>query len=123
MPDANTADGQSTHGPRAAKAIVPGQIPAQAPLRSRISANCEDRPQAPHGEEPRMVPRPQRSAGTSGSRVVAGRENGPVELARVAWLATVLACLIAVAILVLQGYYGYAGVTLAVAASAAINLK
>jgi hypothetical protein len=40
-----------------------------------------------------------------------------------AWLATVLACLIAVLILVLQGYLGYAGVTLAVAASAAINLK
>ena len=52
-----------------------------------------------------------------------GARMGPVELARVAWLATVLACLIAVAILVLQGYYGYAGVTLAVAASAAINLK
>ncbi len=40
-----------------------------------------------------------------------------------AWLATVLACLIAVLILVLQGYYGYAGVTFAVAVSAAINLK
>jgi hypothetical protein len=46
-----------------------------------------------------------------------------VDLARIAWLATVLASLIAVLILVLQGYFGYAGVTLAVAASAAINLK
>jgi hypothetical protein len=46
-----------------------------------------------------------------------------VDLARIAWLATVLACLIAVLILVLQGYLGYAAVTLAVAASAAINLK
>jgi hypothetical protein len=46
-----------------------------------------------------------------------------VDLARLGWLATVLACLIAVAILILQGYLGYAGVTLAVAASAAINLK
>lgn len=46
-----------------------------------------------------------------------------MDLARIAWLATVFACLIAVLILVLQGYLGYAGVTFAVAVSAAINLK
>lgn len=46
-----------------------------------------------------------------------------MDLARVAWLLTVVACLIAVLILVLNKYYGYAGVTLAVAASAAINLR
>jgi hypothetical protein len=46
-----------------------------------------------------------------------------VDLGRLAWLTTVLACLIAVLILVLQGYYGYASVTLAVAVAAAINLK
>jgi hypothetical protein len=34
----------------------------------------------------------------------------------------VLACLVTVLILVLQGYYGYAGVTLAVALAAGINL-
>jgi len=45
-----------------------------------------------------------------------------VDLARIGWLATVVACLIAVLILLLQGYYGYAGVTFAVAISAAINL-
>ena len=45
-----------------------------------------------------------------------------MDLARVAWLATVLACLIAAAILLVEGYYGYAGVTFAVALSAAINL-
>jgi len=39
-----------------------------------------------------------------------------------AWLGTSLACLIAVVVLVLQGYYGYAGVTFAVAVAAAINL-
>jgi hypothetical protein len=52
-----------------------------------------------------------------------GHENRLVDLARIAWLATVLACLIAVLILVLDGYYGYAGVTFAVAISAAINLR
>jgi hypothetical protein len=46
-----------------------------------------------------------------------------VDLARLGWLATVLACLIAVLILVLQGYLGYAAVTFVVALSAAINLK
>jgi hypothetical protein len=49
-------------------------------------------------------------------------DNKTVDLARIGWLATVIACLIAVLILVLQGYYGYAGVTLAVAISAAFNL-
>ena len=45
-----------------------------------------------------------------------------MDLARIGWLVTVVACLIAVVILVIDGYYGYAGVTFAVAASAAINL-
>ncbi len=43
-------------------------------------------------------------------------------LARAAWLVTVGVLLITVLILVLQGYYGYAGVTFAVALAAAINL-
>ena len=46
-----------------------------------------------------------------------------VDLARFAWLATVFVCLIAVTVLLLDGYYGYAGVTLAVAIAAAINLR
>jgi hypothetical protein len=45
-----------------------------------------------------------------------------VELARIAWLGTVLVLLVAVLVLALQGYIGYAGVTLAVAVCAAINL-
>jgi hypothetical protein len=45
-----------------------------------------------------------------------------MNLGRIAWLVTVLACLIAVAILVVNGYFGYAAVTFAVALSAAINL-
>lgn len=46
----------------------------------------------------------------------------PVTLGRIAWLLTVLACLIAAAILLVQGYFGYAAVTFAVSLSAAINL-
>jgi hypothetical protein len=45
-----------------------------------------------------------------------------VDLPRIAWLATVLVLFVAVLVLVLQGYLGYAGVTFAVAACAAINL-
>ena len=45
-----------------------------------------------------------------------------MDLARVAWLGTVLVLLVAVFVLALQGYIGYAGVTFAVAACAAINL-
>jgi hypothetical protein len=64
---------------------------------------------------------PRRASMSTG--VAPDDENDLVDLARIGWLTTVLACLIAVVILVLQGYYGYAGVTFAVAASAAINLK
>jgi hypothetical protein len=49
-------------------------------------------------------------------------KNKPVNLARIAWLVTVLLCLVAVLILVLQGYLGYAGVAFAVALAAALNL-
>jgi len=47
---------------------------------------------------------------------------GAVDLARIGWLVTVFACTVAVLILVLEGYFGYAGVTFAVAVSAAINV-
>lgn len=46
-----------------------------------------------------------------------------MDLARIGWLATAGVLLVAVLILVLQGYLGYASVTLAVAMSAAINLR
>lgn len=45
-----------------------------------------------------------------------------MELSRVAWLTTVGGCLVAVLVLVLEGYIGYAAVTLAVALSAMVNL-
>ena len=45
-----------------------------------------------------------------------------MNVGRIAWVATALACLIAAAVLVMQGYFGYGAVTFAVALSAAINL-
>jgi len=61
-------------------------------------------------------------AAARGAAILSGGKNVHVDLGRIAWLATVLACLIAVLILLLQGYYGYASVTFAVAVSAGINL-
>jgi hypothetical protein len=46
-----------------------------------------------------------------------------VPLSRIAWLTTVGACLVTAVILLLSGYLGYAGVLLAIALSAAINLR
>jgi hypothetical protein len=63
-----------------------------------------------------------RSRCVEGAAIPQGGKNVRVDLGRIAWLATVLACLIAVLILLLQGYYGYASVTFAVAVSAGINL-
>jgi hypothetical protein len=49
-------------------------------------------------------------------------QNTAVNLGRIAWLGTVGALLIAVLILVFEGYFGYAAVTFAVAVAAFINL-
>jgi len=45
-----------------------------------------------------------------------------VPLPKIAWLTTVFVCLVASLILLLSGYLGYAGVALAIALAAAINL-
>jgi hypothetical protein len=45
-----------------------------------------------------------------------------VSLSRIAWLLTVIACLITAAVMLLEHYRGYPAVALAVAIAAAINL-
>ena len=56
--------------------------------------------------------------------VIGAGENTPgVPLSRIAWLVTVAICVIAFALLLISGYQGYAFVLLAVALSAAINLR
>ena len=70
-----------------------------------------------------MITRADRTEPAEGEPTVGeADQNSAVDLGRLAWLGTVLVCLIAVLILVLQGYYGYAGVTFAVAVAAGINL-
>ena len=57
--------------------------------------------------------------------VIGVSDNTPAvmsQLARISWLVTVGICLIAALILLLSGYDGYAGVVLAVAIAAGINL-
>jgi hypothetical protein len=45
-----------------------------------------------------------------------------MNVTRIAWLTTVVAALVTALLLLLSGYRGYAGLGLAVAISAAINL-
>lgn len=44
-------------------------------------------------------------------------------LERIAWLLTVVAALVTALLLLISGYQGYAALSAAVAASAAINLR
>jgi hypothetical protein len=50
------------------------------------------------------------------------RKNAPVTIDRIAWLVTVFIALLTALLLLLGGYTGYAGLGLAVAISAGINL-
>jgi hypothetical protein len=51
------------------------------------------------------------------------RDNARVTFTRIAWLVTVLACLITCAAMLLSGYQGYAALVFAVGVCAAINLR
>jgi hypothetical protein len=46
-----------------------------------------------------------------------------VPLSKIAWLTTVGVCLVTAVLMFIAGYNGYAGVAIAVGASAAINLR
>lgn len=50
-------------------------------------------------------------------------EHTELPLDRIAWGVTVVICLVAALLVLLSGYLGYAAVLLAIAASAAINLR
>jgi hypothetical protein len=58
----------------------------------------------------------------SGRRAVAAPTIEPMSLERGAWLATVLVALLTAMLVALEGYTGYAFLSVAVGASAAINL-
>jgi hypothetical protein len=48
--------------------------------------------------------------------------NADMAISRIAWIVTVLVALLTAVLLLLSGYTGYAGLGLAVAIAAAINL-
>jgi hypothetical protein len=72
-------------------------------------------------ERPGDSARPDVGGDGQNDTVDPGQQNA-VDLGRIAWLGTVVVCMIVVLIVALQGYYGYAAVTLAVALAAGINL-
>ena len=98
----------------------PGAEPSVPLEAADASPRTEPASAEPASAEPASAD-PPRYVGREGENTDVD-EHGSVDLARLAWLLTVGACLIAVAILAVEGYYGYAAVTLAVAASAALNL-
>jgi hypothetical protein len=101
---------------RTGEFLPPGAIHHTMPTSD--TRNLRISPPATRPAEPPEPPEPAEAESTVGE----ADQNTSVDLGRIAWLVTVLACLIAVLILVLQGYYGYAAVTFAVAVAAGINL-
>jgi len=65
----------------------------------------------------------RRPEGPADSESAIWRQNSGVPLSRIAWITTVAICVVAAVLVLLNGYVGYFFVLLAVAASAAINLR
>jgi len=112
-------DGVDARDP-GAEPTVPLEAAEASPRAEPEAAEASPRAE-PDAAAPRGEPEPARYIGREREHTDVD-EHGRVDLARFAWLVTVGACLIAVAILVVEGYYGYAAVTFAVAAAAALNL-
>jgi hypothetical protein len=99
--------------------VQPGEAPDQP-------ANGSDQQEptrldiSPSDQNGAVEPTPQ--AEVPADPAVSEQAEERVDLPRMAWLVTTLACMIAVVVLLVQGYFGYALVTFAVAVSAAINL-
>jgi ABC-type Fe3+-siderophore transport system permease subunit len=55
--------------------------------------------------------------------VMSEPEDTGVPLERIAWMVTVVVCLVTALVTLLSGYVGYAAVVFAIACSAAINLR
>jgi hypothetical protein len=100
----------------------PGRTPSQADTAQTQPLDGQIEPDTRAADVGTEATVPVESRPESAGNPSLESEHKGVDLARLAWLGTVGACLIAVAILVVQGYYGYAAVTCAVAASAALNL-
>ena len=103
-----------------------GHQTSKNPVLTAFSTLDEGRVHGDAGEKPAISELPGGAGGPEIPPEEPFREphsqNRSVDLARIGWVVTVGACLIAALVLVIQGYVGYAAVTFAVAVSAAVNL-
>jgi hypothetical protein len=60
---------------------------------------------------------------TGRGAVAAACEARGVPIDRIAWLVTVIACVVLAVLLLVAGYVGYAAISVAVGVAAAINLR
>jgi hypothetical protein len=100
--------------------------PRQRARRRQRTARHRDRPgtAGPRGGAGTAAEREGRPAARARSAAVGrARDNARVTFIRIAWLATVLACVVTGVVLLVSGYQGYAAVFGAVGACAAINLR
>jgi hypothetical protein len=67
--------------------------------------------------------RPSHPSAPGACRVESSCHDVGVPLSRIAWIATVITCVVAAILLFVSDYTGYGFLALAVGASAAINLR
>ena len=125
----STCSGGSVSQSRVARSTSSNSCRASSPRARASSCTSSLAPASDPAASSRTAARTSvdssesRSAARSGVSVSAiSRQNRHVPLARISWLVTVGICLVAALLLLLNGYFGYAGVLLAVGAAAAVNL-
>jgi hypothetical protein len=111
---------QRVRGPGAEDGI-PGKHGAGGVEHGRRRQVDRERPKP--GERARRRQRSAAHAGPHAATVGRARDNARVTFTRIAWLVTVLACIVTGVALLVSGYQGYAAVFGAVGACAAINLR
>jgi hypothetical protein len=112
--------GERRRGPRAERAVTREHGPRGVEHGGRPQVDrqrSEPRQRAPRRECDAAHLRPR------GATVGRARDNARVTFTRIAWLVTVLACIVTGIALLISGYQGYAAVFGAVGACAAINLR
>jgi hypothetical protein len=112
--------GKRRRGPRAEPGIARqhGAGGVEHHGRAQVDRKRSEPPQRALGRQPGGTHTDPRAAA-----VGRARDNARVPFTRIAWLVTVLACIVTGVALLLSGYVGYAAVFGAVGACAAINLR
>ena len=111
--------GERLGGPSRERAVARQQCARGVEDRHRVEV---DRQRMQPRQRERRRQRGAAHGAGRGADVGRARDNAGVTFTRIAWLVTVLACILTCIALLLSGYQGYAAVFLAVGACAAINL-